>query len=79
VKIVPTVQTSTDHFRALTLDKRGCRLNAEIMEDSIFKYYTQKTCMFECTLKNIIPNIVSASNLQFIVHIQIQYIMFSFR
>jgi hypothetical protein len=42
--------------------KRGCRLNSETEEVSSFKYYTQKTCIFECTLKIIIPSIVSMLN-----------------
>ena len=61
LKIVPTFHTYTEDFESLMLDKRGCRSNNEKMEDqdSIFKYYTQKTCIFECTLKTIIPKVAS--------------------
>jgi hypothetical protein len=69
VKIVPIVHKSTSDFQTLALDKRGCRLNAEKKDNSIFKYYTQKTCIFECSLRNIIPRIVSKAGYQFRHHI----------
>jgi hypothetical protein len=61
VKIFPTSHTSTDDFRTITLSKRGCRLKEEKIESqySMFKYYTRKTCIFECTLKKIIPKVLS--------------------
>jgi hypothetical protein len=61
VKIVPTEHKSTDDFRTIMLKKRVCRLNEEKMDshNTIFKYYTRKTCIFECILKTIIPSVVS--------------------
>jgi hypothetical protein len=63
MKIVPTVHISTESFKSMSLANRGCRFPEETEEsqESLFTYYTQKTCMFECTLTNIITNVVSMS------------------
>lgn len=69
LKIVPTVHKYSEHFRTLTLDERKCQLNDEHAEnlDSMFKYYTQKTCIYECTLRNVLSNVVS-TNLCILTH-----------
>jgi hypothetical protein len=59
VKITPTYHHSTYNFQTIPMVKRKCRLNSEREEESIFSYYTQKTCIYECTLKKIVPTIVS--------------------
>jgi hypothetical protein len=61
LRIVPTIHKSTPEFQKLSVEQRKCRFNDEQLEDqfSIFKYYTQKTCIFECTLKNVVPSKVS--------------------
>jgi hypothetical protein len=29
------------------------------LQESIFKYYTQKSCIYECTLTNVVNKVVS--------------------
>ena len=50
------VHSSTDSFKkSIGIAKRGCRfLNETIeQEDSIFNHYTQKGCLFECSMKYV--------------------------
>jgi hypothetical protein len=56
LRMVPVVQSSTNGFKALPLEKRECRLSNEIIDGrpSIFRFYTQKSCIFECTLKTAV-------------------------
>jgi hypothetical protein len=59
LKITPSVLKSTQSFHRLTLDERQCRFNDEKMESwkSMFIYYTQKTCAFECILRKVISRV----------------------
>ncbi len=56
VKVIPTVHKATEAFRALPLEKRACRFFDELPDDqeSIYSYYTQKSCVFNCMLKDIV-------------------------
>ena len=54
LKIVPTQHIATDAFKDLSLDNRGCRLSTEVYEDSIFKDYSEKGCIFECVLQKAV-------------------------
>jgi hypothetical protein len=65
VKITPTYHHSTYVFQTLPMVKRKCRLNSEKEEKSIFSYYTQKTCIYECTLKKIVPSLVSTHTIPY--------------
>ena len=59
MRIIPTVHRATDSFRDLTIDKRGCRFLDEVPENitTIFKYYTQKSCIFNCLLKQAVSQV----------------------
>ncbi len=59
VKVIPTVHTATASFRELPLDKRGCRFIDEQPKDqeSIYQFYTHKSCVFNCMLKDIVRHI----------------------
>jgi hypothetical protein len=74
--MVPTVHKSTEAFRKLPLDKRGCRMNNEHIEDNspMFKIYTQKLCIFECMLNNVVANEVSICFLNFDTTNQLNYV-----
>ena len=54
--MVPTVHTSTDSFKKnIGIAKRGCRfLNENNIKggESIFNHYTQKGCLFECSMRS---------------------------
>lgn len=59
-KVTPTVHTATENFRMISLEKRKCRFIDELPEantTSMFTYYTQKTCMFECILKSVVNKV----------------------
>ena len=49
------VHSSTDSFKGITIAKRGCRFLDEIIEgdESIFNHYTQKGCLFECSMRSV--------------------------
>ncbi len=53
IRVFPTTHVTTADFRGMSLKNRGCRYPDEMPADrpTIFKRYTQKSCMFECVLK----------------------------
>ncbi len=53
VKITPVVHRATENYRGIDLAKRRCRYSDEPIpnHDSMFTFYSQKSCFFECTLK----------------------------
>jgi hypothetical protein len=60
IRIVPTVHKATAYFRTIELEKRGCRFIDERIEgrESIIKYYSKKTCIFECTLRMVVKKVM---------------------
>ena len=52
LKVRPVMHVASSNFRDLTLENRKCRFSNENPsgKDSMFTYYTQKSCMFECCL-----------------------------
>ena len=54
LKIIPTLHQSTPEFMGLSIENRNCSLTSEVKGDSIFNSYSQKGCIFECTLKKIV-------------------------
>ena len=57
MKIIPTLHQSTPEFKSLSKENRNCSLTSEVKDDSIFNIYSQKGCIFECTLKKIVRNV----------------------
>jgi hypothetical protein len=52
ILVVPTQYTTTEAFKVLPLDTRKCRFtNENPNPDSLFRYYGQKSCVFECHVK----------------------------
>ncbi len=61
VKVTPTVHYATADFKELPLEKRECRFVEEMPEDqtSMFGLYSQKSCVFNCMLKDIVRTLLS--------------------
>ncbi len=59
VKIYPTVHLASEAFKAISLAKRGCRFHHEQpdADNSMFKFYSKKACIFECTLKKVVEKV----------------------
>ena len=51
IKLDPYGQFSTEDFRAMSLDKRQCRLDHEVLDHSTHPIYTRANCMFDCHVK----------------------------
>ena len=51
--VKPTEYSATDNFKDLSIKQRKCRFSHEHPdpENSLFKYYSQSTCSFECKLR----------------------------
>lgn len=54
LRIMPTLHVATPSFKNLELSERKCRMRHEGPTDSIFKSYSKKGCIFECTLKHVV-------------------------
>ena len=48
INIYPSGRFSTDGFKQLSLDQRGCRLSHEVLQASVFMVYTKTNCRYEC-------------------------------
>ena len=48
IKITPLGQRSIQSFRDLPNYRRKCKLDDELVKNSIFKIYTMDNCMYEC-------------------------------
>ncbi len=59
VKLNPTVHLVSEPFMEISLDKRGCRFHDEQPdpENSMFKFYSKKACMFECSLRAVVEKV----------------------
>ncbi len=51
IKVKPVVYAASDDLRSLGVGERQCRYMREVPADSVFRYYTQRTCEFECRMK----------------------------
>ena len=51
IDVTPIGQTSSEDFKAMSKDQRGCNLKQEGLEGSLFTVYTQKNCKYECYVK----------------------------
>lgn len=52
ILVTPTQYLASSNIRPLDLEIRQCRFRDEVQENmTIFKYYTQSACQFECLLK----------------------------
>lgn len=49
--LYPYGQTSSNEFKTLTYNQRGCKLETEVGVTSIFKTYTEKNCKYSCLVK----------------------------
>ena len=54
IKLTPTVHATSENFRHLGVEKRGCRYHHEKMKrhGGMFKGYTKKSCVLECSVRN---------------------------
>ena len=48
IEVTPNGQIATEDFNNLNINQRGCKLENEIEDDSIFKIYTENNCKYEC-------------------------------
>ena len=48
VELYPYGQMSTEDFKEMSLEKRGCRLNHETIERSTHPVYTKDDCLYDC-------------------------------
>ena len=51
LRIVPTLHSTTPDFNKLSVDDRECKLKREVPEESLFRNYSMKGCIFECILR----------------------------
>ena len=51
IEVTPYVQKTTEAFKSIHLQNRGCRLQHEVYENSAFKSYTMENCKYECRVK----------------------------
>ena len=56
LKVLPTVHSATDSFKALALEKRKCRFHSELPagEATMFQGHRFKSCVFNCMLRNVV-------------------------
>ena len=54
IRVTPIQHVATEGFKTLSLEKRKCRYLDEDEDIKMFNYYTYKSCMFECKLRNVI-------------------------
>jgi len=52
--IVANEVGTTDDFREMSLEERGCRLPHETTSHSMFKSYTKSSCEFECAIQRAV-------------------------
>ena len=57
LKIVPIRHFATSTFKELSRETRECQLREEIDNSSIFRHYSQKGCIHECILRNMVSYI----------------------
>lgn len=50
IELDPYGQYSTDDFKAMSMDKRQCRLNHEVFDGSTHPIYTQANCKYDCQI-----------------------------
>ena len=48
IKVTPYGTKSSEAINDLPLEKRNCKLDSEVSEDSVFKVYSEKNCRYEC-------------------------------
>ena len=51
IKVTPYGKKSMNGLQNLDIEKRKCKLDQEIEEESNFKLYTEKNCRYECVTK----------------------------
>ena len=54
IRVTPVQHVTAEGLRAFSIEKRMCRYLDENEKATIFNYYTYKSCMFECKLRNVI-------------------------
>ena len=54
IEVTPHVQKTTEAFKNIHLQNRGCRLQHEVHENSVFKSYTMENCRYECHVKKAV-------------------------
>ena len=48
IELYPYGQFSTDDFKDMGMDKRGCRLIHEFLEEATHPIYTKDNCLYDC-------------------------------
>ncbi len=51
INTIPIQHITTDRLRDLSIENRNCRYLDEQLPNSMFNYYSQKSCLFECKLR----------------------------
>ena len=51
IELNPYGQISSQDFREMSLEKRGCRLSHETMEKSTYPFYTKDNCLYDCRVQ----------------------------
>ena len=54
LKITPQVRSTTESFDEISLEDRECKLPHEVTEDSFLNSYSERGCIFECTLRSAV-------------------------
>ena len=52
IKLNPYGQMSTEDFKSMSLDKRQCRLDHEVFENSTHPIYTYANCRYDCIVQS---------------------------
>ena len=58
---MPIEHSATPSFKDLSRETRHCKLREEVDEGSIFMNYSQKGCIFECMLTNMVSHRIHIS------------------
>ncbi len=70
--MVPTVHKATDAFKKLSIEKRGCRLPHErVGSEHLFRNYSQKACIFQCMMKNVVRTTFNLPVVSFAGHVTV--------
>ena len=51
IELDPYGQMSTDDFKSMSIEKRQCRLDQEVFDDSTHPIYTSSNCKYDCYVK----------------------------
>ena len=53
IELYPYGQVTTDDFKAMSIDKRGCRLGHKTLSNATHPIYTRDNCIYDCLVLEV--------------------------